>query len=185
MNANDFFQSVRDTIDTKFHCISGIDGNFTHREIHANGVTSEFVVKVSRKAVLFSLDKPGCQPFAVLSAGYNTRNDLTVCCLSESGEPLVFVIECKNSKSTGNAQHQIDCGVAFCEYLFRIFEIKQNQKIEPQFFGVVVYQTKTPAKGTTRPKPLEFAKVGKHGVMRAEWHMHTVLPLTTLIRAVG
>ncbi len=184
MKTDDFFQSVRDTIDAKFHCVA-LAGKLTHRETHAHGAVSEFVVIASAKHVAFSLDMPSCNPFEILSAGFNTRNDLTVCCLSESGEPLVFVIECKNSKSTGNAQDQIDCGVAFCDYFFRIFEIKQNQKIKPKFFGVVVYQTKTPAKGTTRPRPLEFAQVGKHGVMRADWHMNTALPLTALIRAVG
>lgn len=185
MKTDDFFQSVRNTIDTKFHCVSGLGGQLVHRETHDKGVVSEFVVKASVKHVAFSLDTPNCNPFAILSAGYNTRNDLTVCCLSESGDPLVFVIECKNSKSPGNAQNQIDCGVAFCQYFFRVFEIKHNLNIHPRFLGVVVYQTKTPAKGTTRPKPLEFAKVGKHDVLRAEWNINTVLPLTALIRAAG
>jgi hypothetical protein len=185
MKPDDFFNAVRSVIDSKFYCVSGIGGKLTHRETHKHGVTSEFVVNASVKNVAFSLDKQGHNPFEILSAGYNTRNDLTICCLSAAGVPLVFVIECKNSTSSGNAQNQIECGIAFCEYLFRIVEIKHNLITSPKFFGVLAYKPKTPAKGFTKPQSPIFAKVGKLGVMRADWHIGAPLPLTALARATG
>jgi len=130
--------------------------------------------------VAFSLDKRGKEPFGILAPGLDSKNDLTLVCLDANKRPLVFVIECKNSGSIGNAQHQIECGIAFCKYLFQLIVFVHDIKMTPRFFGVAVYRPKFPPKGTTRP---QFVTVGQNGILRATWHLDVELPLTELIRA--
>jgi hypothetical protein len=183
MTPDDFFNAVRDAIDPKFHCTAHA-GFLEHQETHHDGTTSRFRLKASASHVAFSLDKPALNPFMVLAPGMNSRNDLTVCCLASNGTPLVFVIECKNSPSPGDAQHQISCGIAFCKYLFELIRSRHRVQIEPKYFGVAVYRTKSPSKGLTRPGSIKFVRQGNHGgLMRADYSVELVLPLTELLRA--
>lgn len=185
MTQDEFFNTVRDAIEFRFHCAAHA-GFLEHQETHKDGITSRFRLKASAPHVAFSLDKLRMNPFEVLAPGLNSRNDLTVCCLSPNGVPLVFVIECKNSLSPGEAQHQIGCGIAFCKYLFQLIRFQHGIQVEPRYFGVAVYRTKSPAKGLTRPSPVKFVMQGKHGgLMRADCSTEVVLPLTELIRATG
>lgn len=179
MTSEEFFNTVRDAINPDFHC-QAHGGKLEHIEQHHDGSTSSFCLKPSGKMVAFSLDKKGKDPFPILAPGLNSRNDLTVVCLGSDGTALVFVIECKNSGNPGNAQHQIECGIAFCEYLFKVMLFTHGAKVAPRYFGVAAYRPATPLKGTTRPK---FVDQGKHGVLRAEWPIAVALPLAELIRA--
>lgn len=185
MTQNEFFNAVRDAIDPRFHCVAKA-GLIEHHETHKDRSTSVFRLKASAPHVAFSLDAPGLNPFDILAPGLNSRNDLTVCCLSEKGIPLVFVMECKNSTSPGDAQHQISCGMAFCRYLFQLVQFRHGIGVEPQYFGVAVYRTRSPLKGSTRPSLPKFVRQGNYGgLMRADCAVDVVLPLTALIRATG
>lgn len=130
--------------------------------------------------VAFSLDTRNRNPFPILAPGLNARNDLTVVCLAQDGTPLIFVIECKSSGRPGDAQHQIECGIEFCKYLFELIVFCHGIKLEPRYFGVAAYRPANPPKGTTRPS---FVRQGKHGLLRAEWSIDVELPLSELIRA--
>lgn len=185
MTQDEFFNTVRDAIDPKFHCAAQA-GFLEHEETHHDGSSSRFRLNASAPHVAFSLDKPRMNPFEVLAPGLNSRNDLTVCCLTPKGIPLIFVIECKNSPSPGDAQHQIGCGIAFCKYLFELVRFRHGVQAEPKYFGVAVYRTRSPIKGLTRPSPVKFINQGNHGgLMRADCTSDVVLPLTALIRATG
>lgn len=182
MTSNDFFNTVRDAIQTDFLCVAHA-GLLEHNETHHDGSRSRFRLKASAPHVAFSLDKPSLNPFMVLAPGLNSRNDLTVLCLGADGVPLVFVIECKNSPSPGDAQHQIGCGIAFCEYLFKLVRFRHGIQVEPRYFGVAAYRPKSPPKGLTRPK---FVRQGSHGgLMRADWSVNVDLPWTELVRATA
>lgn len=183
MTHDEFFNTVRDAIDPKFHCAA--QASFlVHQETHHDGSSSRFRLNASAPHVAFSLDKHRLNPFEVLAPGLNSRNDLTVCCLDPNGTPLVFVIECKNSPSPGDAQHQIGCGIAFCKYLFQLIRFRHGLQVEPRYFGVAVYRTRNPAKGLTRPSPIKFIQQGKDGgFLRADCSTDVDLPLTALIRA--
>lgn len=182
MTPNEFFNTVRDSLEPRFHCTAH-SGLITHTELHANGIKSHFELKASARHIAFSLDKPGLNPFDILAPGLNSRNDLTVCCLSPKGIPLVFVIECKNSVRPGDAQHQISCGMEFCKYLFSLLRFKHGIRVEPKYFGVAAYRPKSPPKGLTRPRFIRQG--GNDGLMRAEWLVDVVLPLSELIRATN
>lgn len=182
MRADEFFNVVRDAVCNDFHCLYGAGGVLEHRECHADGAVSVFRVRMSRKAVAFSLDKPGKDPFSVIPAGMNNRNDLTIVCLAKDGTPVVFVVECKNSGSPLTAQRQIECGMAFSEYLFKIIGIHRKVNLKPRIYGVVAYLPKSPPKGTTRP---QFVEQGLRGILRAEWQLNVELPLNELVRATG
>lgn len=185
MTPDEFFNTVRDAIESRFHCTAQA-GFLAHQETHHDGTSSRFRLNASARHVAFSLDKPQMNPFEVLAPGLNSRNDLTVCCLGPNGIPLIFVIECKNSPSPGGAQHQIGCGIAFCKYLFQLVRFRHGMQVEPKYFGVAVYRTKSPAKGLTRPSPVKFIQQGNHdGFMRADCSTDVDLPLTALIRAAG
>ena len=180
MTSEEFFNTVRDAIQADFRCVAHA-GHLEHNEIHHDGSTSQFRLKASVPHVAFSLDKSGLDPFKVLAPGLNSRNDLTVVCLSADGVPLVFVMECKNSINPGHAQHQIGCGIAFCEYLFQILRLRDGLKYNAKYFGVAAYRPKSPPKGETRPK---FVRQGNHaGLLRADWLVDVVLPLSELVRA--
>ncbi len=179
MTPEEFFNLVRDSIHSDFHCQKH-GGLVTHNEVHHDGTTSKFSLRLSCKAEAFSLDKPGKDPFPIVVPGMNSRNDLTVVCLDSKGQPLVFVVECKNSGSPNNAQHQIECGMAFCEYLFKLLSVCHGKHIVPKLFGVAAYNPKSPPKGTTRPR---FVSQGKLGILRAEWSIALELPLRELVQA--
>lgn len=179
MEDEDFFNTVRDAIHEDFHC-NPSSGKLEHVEHHHDGSTSQFSLIPSAKMVAFSLDKKGKNPFGILAPGLDAKNDLTIVCLGTKGQVLVFVIECKNAKDQRKAQHQIEAGIAFCEYLFKIILFNHGKTIVPRCFGVVVFRPKFAPKGTTRPK---FVKQGEHGVHRAEWHIDVALPLKELILA--
>lgn len=179
MKAEDFFNTVRNAIHPDYICTPNA-GRLLHEEDHHDGSKSKFCVIPSSRMAAFSLDKKGKNPFQIIAQGLNSRNDLTVICLSQTGKPMVFVFEYKNSSNPGNAQHQIECGKAFCEYLFKLISLNSNEKANPDYFGVAVYHPKSPQKGLTRPK---FMQVGRHGLWRAEWSISVDLPLTELIRA--
>ncbi|MDP2831960.1 MAG: hypothetical protein Q8Q28_01415 [Pseudomonadota bacterium] len=179
MRAEDFFNTVRSAIRPDYLCTPHA-GKLLHEEQHRDGTSSTFCVIPSGRMVALSLDKKGKDPFPILAPGLNSRNDLTIICLGQSGKPLVFVIECKNSANPGDAQHQMECGKAFCEYLFKLILFQHGTKVSPDYFGVAVYLPKSPPKGLTRPK---FIQVGLHSLMRAEWHLAVDLPLSELIRA--
>lgn len=179
MTVEEFFNLVCDSIHSDFHCRAH-SGLVIHNEVHHDGTTSKFCLRMSHKAVAFSLDKPGKDPFPIVVPGMNSRNDLTVVCLDSQGQPLVFVVECKNSGSPNNAQYQIECGMAFCDYLFKLIRICRREHIVPKLFGVAAYNPKSPPKGTTRPS---FISQGKLGILRAEWSIASVLPLRELVQA--
>jgi len=180
MTPDEFFNTVRDAIHSDFHCVAHA-GHLEHKETHHDGSTSQFRLKASVRHVAFSLDKHGLNPFMVLAPGLNSRNDLTVVCLGADGVPVVFVIECKNSPSPGDAQHQIGCGMAFCEYLFQLVRLRHGIQVKARYFGVAAYRPKSSPKGLTRPK---FVRQGNHGgLLRADWFVDVVLPLTELVRA--
>lgn len=178
--ADAFFNTVRDAIAPSFRKTAHA-GELEHIEHHHDGSRSTFRLRASAKHVAFSLDHPGQDPFPVLAAGLNSRNDLTVICLSPAGVPLVFVIECKNSPSPGDAQHQIECGIAFCKYMFdlalRDLDVDAG---DVRYFGVVAYRPKFPPKGVTRPL---FVRQGKGNILRTDWYVDVVLPLAELIRS--
>lgn len=184
MKVDDFLNCVRDSLHPKFLCHANIvaGGVVEHREDHGNGKESVFQLKLSRKGLVFSLDQQGHNPFEIIAPGINNRNDLTVVCFGDKSTPLVFVIECKNSGSPGKAQRQIECGVAFVEYLFKLIKIQHGTGIHPEIFGVAAYRPASPPKGTTRPK---FVVTGTNGLLRADWSIAVVLPLSELIKAVG
>lgn len=180
MKADAFFNTVRDALHKDFLCQQ--QGSFLeHVEVHHDNSTSKFRLKCGAKMVAFSLDKKAKNPFPILNAGFNKRNDLTLICLTSDGKPLVFVIECKNSERPGDAQIQIEAGIAFCEYLFKILLFTHGLKLVPRFFGVAVFRPRQPPKGQTRPT---FVRQGNHNILRAEWHVDVDLPVSELIRAV-
>lgn len=180
LSAAEFFNGVRDAIHPDFHAPAAA-GIVAHEECHHDGSASVFKLRASAQHVAFSLDRPGKNPFLIIKSGLNARNDLTVVCLSAKGIPLVFVIECKNTGNPGKAQHQIECGMAFCDYLFKLLRFGHGICVAPRYFGVAAYRPKTPPKGTTRPK---FVHQGNHGgLWRTDWSINVELPLTELIRA--
>ncbi len=180
MTPTDFFNTVRDAIAKEF-LKTAHAGVLEHQEYHHDGSTSTFRLKASAPHVAFTLDPASKKnPFSILAPGFNARNDLTVVCLDNRGRPLVFIIECKNSSSAGNAQHQIECGMAFCKYLFNLLRFGHGQIVEPRLFGVVAYRPKSSPKGNTRPC---FIKPGQNRILRADWAVHVELPLLELIRA--
>lgn len=181
MKADEFFNTVREALHPDFLC-QPQSGFIEHVEVHHDNSTSKFRLKHTAKTVAFSLDKNGKNPFPILNAGLDKRNDLTLICLGSDGIPLVFVIECKNSVRPGEAQIQIEAGVAFCEYFFKILLFAHGMKLKPRFFGVAVYRPKQPPKGQTRPT---FVHQGNHNILRADWHVDVDLPVSELIRAVG
>lgn len=184
MKEDDFLNCVRESLHPDFLCHANIvaGGVVEHREDHGSGKESIFRLRLSRKGLVFSLDKQGRNPFEIIAPGMNNRNDLTVLCFGDKSTPLVFVIECKNSGSPLTAQKQIDCGVAFVEYLFKLVKIQHGTGIHPKVYGVAAYRPASPPKGTTRPK---FVKTGKSGLMRANWSIAVELPLLELVRAAG
>ncbi len=182
MKTHDFFNLVNDAIAPDFRKAANA-GYIVHEEIEDNGsISSSFTLKASAPFVAFSMDVRGKKPVAILKSGkICSVNDLTFICLDSKGYPLVFIFEHKDSFDIRNAQLQIECGQAFCEYLFRLLEL-QYPRIpkSPRFFGIAVYRLKYPPKGTTRPN---FVPIGVRGLNRAYWDMNIVLPLTELIRA--
>ncbi|WP_180880408.1 hypothetical protein [Stenotrophomonas maltophilia] len=181
VSATTFFDAVAQSICSDF-IVKSDRGKITHYEEHHDNTKSKFEISSNAKHVAFSLDVKGEEPFAILGPGFNTRNDFTVVCLSEEGRPLVFVVECKNSESPGDAQAQISRGIHFVEYLFDIINSVKKWQLDPRIFGVAAYRPRFPPKGTTRPK---FVEVGAAKILRAEWHVGVVLPLSELIRATG
>jgi hypothetical protein len=179
MTDDEFFNTIRDVFNPQYLCTAE-GGVLKHKETHHDGSTSEFRLKTSAKLLAFSLDKPGRNPFDILAAGRNLRNDLTVVCRGRNAQPLVFVFECKRSGSPLNAQRQLEHGMAFCEYLFELVRVTHGTRFRPQCMGVVAYRPKHPPKGTTRPS---FFKVDQHGMFRADWHYDVELPLRELVRA--
>jgi len=179
MTDDEFFKTVESAIHPDFVCRAH-GGYLVHEEKHHDGSTSRFRLKPSAKMVAFSLDKRGKNPFQILAPGLDARNDLTVICLGAGGVPLLFAIECKGVESTGRAQHQIECGIAFGEYLFHLIRFPHGQRRKPRCFGVAAFRPKSPPKGTTRPN---FVRQGKGDVLRANWHIDVDLPVSELIRA--
>lgn len=177
----EFFNLIQESIHPDFHCHPHC-GVVTHEETHHDGTKSKFSLRMSKKGIAFSLDKSGKDPFHIIVPGMNSRNDMTVVCLGDDKRPLVFVIECKNSGNPNNAQRQIECGIDFCTYLFRLMRTCHGVNIEPKIFGVAAYNPKSPPKGTTRPR---FVRQGKQGVLRAEWSIATELPLKELVEAAS
>ena len=182
MTDDEFFNAIRDAISPAYRC-EPFSGKLEHVEKHEGGRTSVFCLRPSQKMVAFSLDKPGKTAFEVLGRGLDSKNDLTVICRGSSGHALVFVIECKNSRQTLGAQGQIECGIAFCEYLFKLLLSRCRFKVEARFLGVLVNDTRTPTKGTTRPSRMVFTRQGLYSVWRAQWPISVPLPMTELIRA--
>ncbi len=180
MTAEEFFNALESAIHPDFICRAH-GGYLEHEETHHDGTVSRFRLKPSVKHLAFSLDKRGKDPFPIVAAGFNARNDLTVICLKSDGTPLLFAIECKASESPGNAQHQIECGIAFGEYLFKLIRFQHGLRLKPHCFGVAAYRPKSAQKGTTRPS---FVRQGKGNVLRAEWHIDVDLPVSELVRAV-
>lgn len=180
MKTDDFFNCVRTAINDQFHC--PVQGpSLTHKEIHHDGSESEFSIRASCKMVAFSLDKRGLNPFPILNtseAGLSAKNDLTIIC-ENSGQVYVFVIEYKNSFNPGKAQHQIECGAAFCEYLFKLIRYSYGANVTPRILGVAAYR---PQKGKTTPR-IKFCEQGQHGIWRADWLIEGTLPLSELVRA--
>lgn len=179
MTDDEFFNAVERAIHPDFVCRAH-GGYLVHEEIHHDGSTSRFRLKPSAKMVAFSLDTRGRNPFPVVAAGMNARNDLTVICLGADASPLLFAIECKASESPGHAQYQIECGIAFGEYLFKLIRFSHGHALKPRCFGVAAYRPKSPLKGTTRPS---FIKQGKGNMLRADWSIDVDLPISELIRA--
>jgi hypothetical protein len=185
MKSDDFFNIVGSAIASGFRKTAHA-GKLVHEETHRDKSVSYFSVNASAQHVAFSLDVRGLEPLAILNPsmrGLTARNDLTIVCLSEEGVPLVFIIECKNAESPGKAQEQIECGQAFCEYLFKLLQIQDSRIPKPRYFGVAVYRPKSPPKGITGPAGMKFKPTGKAGLPRADWHIDTCLPLNDLIRA--
>jgi hypothetical protein len=180
MKPEEFFNCVRAAIDERFHCPA--QGAFlTHTETHHDGRESSFSIRASCKMIAFSLDKRGLNPFPILNtseAGLSAKNDLTVICES-GGHIYVFVIEYKNAGNPGKAQHQIECGAAFCEYLFTLLRYCYDVNITPRILGVAAYR---PQKGKTTPR-IKFSAQGQHGLLRANWLIENPLPLSELVRA--
>jgi hypothetical protein len=179
MTDDEFFNPIRDVLNPHYLCVADA-GVLKHRETHHDGSTSEFRLIPSSKMLAFTLDKAGRNPFDILASGCDLRNDLTIVCRGQNDRPLVFVIECKRSGSPLHAQRQIEHGVAFCEYLLKLVHVGHGTRLNPRFMGVVAYRPKQPAKGTTRP---QFKPVGRHDLLRAEWHYDTALPLRELVNA--
>ncbi len=180
MTAEEFFNALESAIHPDFICRAH-GGYLEHEEIHRDGSISRFRLKPSAKQFAFSLDKRGKDPFPIVAAGFNARNDLTVICLQSDGTPLLFVIECKGSLRPRDAQHQIDCGIAFGEYLFKLVRFQHGLRLTPRCFGVAAYRPKSPPKGLTRPS---FIRQGHGSNWRAEWHIDVDLPVSELVRAV-
>lgn len=180
MTDEGFFNTLESAIHPDFICRAH-GGYLEHEEEHHDGTVSRFRLKPSVKLVAFSLDKRGKNPFPVVAAGLNARNDLTIICLGSDGVPLLFAIECKASESPGQAQHQIECGIAFGEYLFELIRFSHGLSLRPRCFGVAAYRPKNPPKGTTRPS---FIKQGRGKVLRADWSIDVDLPVAELIRSV-
>ncbi len=185
MKPDDFFNAVREAIHVDFHRTAH-NGLLTHHEQHDADTASEFSIRPTCKMVAFSLDVRGANPFPVFNAsvaGLTAKNDLTIIC-ENKGKVYVFVIEYKNSANPGNAQHQIECGMAFAEYLFKLLRYCQGLKIEPHIFGVAAYRPRRPAKGQTNPQ-IRFSRQGLHDILRAEWIIDDAfpLPLSELVRA--
>ena len=182
MKPEEFFNHVRTAIDEQFHCaVHG--GQLTHKEVHHDDSESEFSIRASCKMVAFSLDKRGLNPFPILNTsekGLSAKNDLTIICES-GGQVYVFVIEYKNSSKPGKAQHQIECGAAFCEYLFKLLQYCHGVTIArpPRILGVAAYR---PQKGKTTPR-IKFSAQGQHGILRADWLIEDTLRLSELVRA--
>lgn len=179
--SDELFNAIRDCIGNAFRRIAH-SGVLEHVENHHDGTKSKFCLRASAKHVAFTLDVHGLDPFPVVAPGINARNDMTVVCLSPGGVPLVFVIECKNSNNPGQAQHQIECGIAFCKYVFELLSINRDVSVTPMYFGVAAYRPRLSPKGTTRPK---FVAQGSGGILRADWLVDVELPLAELVRATG
>ncbi|MBL8473921.1 MAG: hypothetical protein KF778_06610 [Rhodocyclaceae bacterium] len=179
MTDEEFFNIVERAIHPDFLCRAH-GGYLVHAESHHDGSTSRFRLKASAKMVAFSLDKRGENPFPVVAAGMNARNDLTVICRGTDASPLLFAIECKASENPRRAQYQIECGIAFGEYLFKLIRFSHGHALTPRCFGVAAYRPKSPPKGTTRPS---FFKQGKGNTLRANWPIDVDLPISELIRA--
>ena len=184
MRADDFLNSVRESLHPDFLCHSDTvaGGVVEHIEDHGKGKKSVFRLKMSQKGLVFSLDKKNRNPFEIIAPGINHRNDLTVICFGKNLAPLIFVIECKNSGNPLTSQKQIECGIAFTEYLLKLNKIHFGIEVQPEFFGVAAYRPQSPPKGTTRPR---FVTTGKNGVMRADWSIAVELPLRELVKAAG
>lgn len=179
-DAAEFFNRMESAIHADFLCRPQA-GLLTHEELHADGSTSSFSIKPSCKMLAFSIDKRRQNPFPVLNPainGLSAKNDLTIIC-ENKGRVYVFVLEYKNATNPGRAQHQIECGIAFCEYLFKLLNICHGSGVVPHFFGVAAYR---PQKGRTTPR-IKFAKTGLRGVLRADWLIENPLPLSVLVRA--
>ena len=70
MQADEFFNIVRDSIHPDFLCQQ--QGAFIeHIEVHHDNSTSKFRLQCGAKMVAFSLDKKGKNPFPILNAGLN------------------------------------------------------------------------------------------------------------------
>lgn len=178
MKPDEFFNLVNSAIAPDFRKPAEA-GYIIHQETHHNGRESSFSLKASAPFVAFSMDVRGKEPLGIINSGrLCARNDLTVICLDEKGIPLVFLFEHKNSTQIGDAQFQLECGQAFCEYLFRLLQLQEPRIPKPRFFAIAVYRLRQPPKGTTRP---QFSSSGN--LTRAYWDMGIPLPLTELIRA--
>lgn len=184
MKEDDLLNCIRDSLNPNFLCHANIvaGGVVEHREDHGKGKESIFRLKLSRKGLVFSLDQRGKNPFEIIAPGMNNRNDLTVFCFGKDSIPLIFVIECKNSGSPGTAQKQIECGIAFVDYLFKLIKIQHGTGVSPKIYGVAAYRPPSPPKGTTRPK---FVETGNNGILRADWSIAVELPLSALVKAAG
>lgn len=180
MKPDEFFNHLRAAIAADFHCQPHA-GLLTHDEVHSDGKESSFSIRATCKLLAFSLDKRGLNPFPVLNpatAGLTAKNDLTIICESK-GQVYVFIIEYKNAPNPGKAQHQIECGMAFCEYLFKLIGYCHAINVKPHFFGVAAYR---PQKGKTIPR-IKFTRQGHHQIWRADWLIESTLPLSELVRA--
>lgn len=185
MNAAAFINLVKSAITSDFIKTQKTGGVIEHCESIPNGKSYTFVLKVTARAVVISLDVVGKEPFGALSpssAGLTARCDLIAIVVAKDVplKPLCFVIEVKSGNITG-AQRQLEAGASFVRYLFELLAVETPNIAQPCVMGVLASKLPRPGMGTTKPAQLKFEEVGLRKMFRASWDASLPLSLSALV----
>ncbi len=158
--------------------------HFTDKGVAKCAISPEFGVEVqSMDDAINRLNKSNSAIYYALGEKLHSMVESAEIRTDNGGQVYVFVIEYKNSTKPSKAQHQIECGAAFCEYLFKLLRYCYGINITPRILGVAAYRPAyRPQKGNTSPQ-IAFSVQGQHGILRADWLIQSPLPLSVLVAA--
>lgn len=190
---SEIVDKFKEAIHTSFQ-IGAKDGTIRLDENNKSAKNRGFRIGANLRHLAFSLDrrrpKGDVHPvFTVINPscpGICSVADAIIICedIDSKDNPIAFVVELK-SGHLGNAIKQVRSSKVFLDWLVELFKIHHTYRGTVKVFGLVVSARKTPAKGTTRVKKLEFHVRGKKpaSIHVAEWDHSLPLHLSQMVVA--